>query len=385
MTRPYDELPSFDAFEQVVDPAVFEPVASGSFVCLSDIVSSTAAIAEGRYKAVNMAGAAMISAIMNALGHRNFPFVFGGDGSSCVVAASEAGQARDAISRTVRWVAEDLDLEMRAAIVPVSAVRDAGFDVRVARYAPSSAASYAMFTGGGLAWAEAQAKAGAFALAPAAPGSKPDLTGLSCRWQPLQSRHGIMLSLIVQRAANASQQDYANVVLAVLGMVQAAEENQGHPLPFEGPQYRWPAPGLDLEASATRKAQTLSQRRRSLWWQTLLGLVLFRTGLPMGKFKPGHYRRQAALNTDFRKFDDGLRMTIDCRAATADALIQFLDEAETKGTVRFGVHRQTEALMTCIVPSIVTDDHLHFVDGASGGYAMAALQLKTKATAGTAA
>ena len=194
-----------------------------------------------------------------------------------------------------------------------------------------------------------------------------------------------MLSLIVQRAANASQQDYANVVLAVLAMVQAAEENQGHPLPFEGPTYRWPPVGLNLEASATRKAQTLSQRRRSLWWQTLLGLVLFRTGLPMGKFKPGHYRRQAALNTDFRKFDDGLRMTIDCRAATADALIQFLDEAETKGTVRFGVHRQTEALMTCIVPSIVTDDHLHFVDGASGGYAMAALQLKTKATAGTAA
>ena len=385
MTRPYEELPSFDAFEQVVDPAVFEPVASGSFVCLSDIVSSTAAIAEGRYKAVNMAGAAMISAIMNALGHRNFPFVFGGDGSSCVVAASEAGAARDAMSRTVRWVAEDLDLEMRAAIVPVSAVRDAGFDVRVARYAPSSAASYAMFTGGGLAWAEAQAKAGAFALAPAAPGSKPDLNGLSCRWQPLQSRHGLMLSLIVQRAANASPQDYANVVLAILAMVQAAEENQGHPLPFEGPNYRWPPAGLNLEASATRKAQTLSQRRRSLWWQTLLGLVLFRTGLPMGKFKPGHYRRQAALNTDFRKFDDGLRMTIDCRAATADALIQFLDEAETRDTVRFGVHRQTEALMTCIVPSIVTDDHLHFVDGASGGYAMAALQLKTKAAAGTAA
>ena len=64
MSRPYADLPSFDAFERVVDPSVFEAVASDSFVCLSDIVSSTAAIAEGRYKAVNMAGAAMISAIM---------------------------------------------------------------------------------------------------------------------------------------------------------------------------------------------------------------------------------------------------------------------------------------------------------------------------------
>ena len=385
MSRPYADLPSFDAFERVVDPSVFEAVASDSFVCLSDIVSSTAAIAEGRYKAVNMAGAAMISAIMNALGHRNFPFVFGGDGSSCVVEAGELDKARDAMERTARWASEDLDLEMRVAVIPVSAICDAGLDVRVARYAPSSAASYAMFSGGGLAWAEGQAKAGGFALALAPPGSRPDLTGLSCRWQPLRSRHGQMLSLIVQRAANAARQDYAGLVVAILEMVKSAEENQGHPLPFEGPSYRWPPLGLNLEARATRKVQSLAQRRRSLWWQTLLGLVLFRTGLPMGKFQPGHYRRQTALNTDFRKFDDGLRMTLDCRTETVDSLVRVLEEAEADGIIRFGVHRQTEALMTCIVPSIVTDDHLHFVDGADGGYAMAALQLKTKAIAGTAA
>ncbi len=385
MSRSYADLPSFDAFERVVDPSVFEAVASDSFVCLSDIVSSTAAIAEGRYKAVNMAGAAMISAIMNALGHRNFPFVFGGDGSSCVVEAGERDKARDAMARTARWVSEDLDLEMRVAVIPVSAIRDAGLDVRVARYAPSSAASYAMFTGGGLAWAEGQAKAGGFVLALAPPGSRPDLTGLSCRWQPLRSRHGQMLSLIVQRAANAARQDYAGLVVAILEMVKSAEENQGHPLPFEGPSYRWPPLGLNLEARATRQVQSLAQRRRSLWWQTLLGLVLFRTGLPMGKFQPGHYRRQTALNTDFRKFDDGLRMTLDCRTETVDSLVRALEEAEAEGIIRFGVHRQTEALMTCIVPSIVMDDHLHFVDGASGGYAMAALQLKTKAIAGPAA
>jgi hypothetical protein len=34
--------------------------------------------------------------------------------------------------------------------------------------------------------------------------------------------------------------------------------------------------------------------------------------------------------------------------------------------------------MTCIVPSPLQRDHVHFVDGASGGYAMAASQLKAK-------
>ena len=385
MSQTYANQPTFDAFERVVDPSVFEAVPNDSFVGLSDIVSSTAAIASGRYKAVNMAGAAMISAIMNALGHRNFPFVFGGDGSSCVVTAAEAERVQDAMARTARWVGEDLDLEMRVALVPVSAIRAGGFDVRVARYAASSAASYAMFSGGGLAWAERQAKAGHFAVAPSAPGARPDLTGLSCRWQPLQSRHGTMLSLIVQPDPHAPEEAFARLVVSILDRVNSAEERQGHPLPLDGPSYRWPPSGLEYEALATRGQQSVLRRRWALKAQTLLALVLFRTGWKLGTFDPKHYVGQSGLNTDFRKFDDGLRMTIDCRTQTADGLERLLSEAEKLGIARFGMHRQSEALMTCIVPSIITDDHLHFVDGAGGGYAMAAAQLKSKAANGASA
>ena len=32
--------------------------------------------------------------------------------------------------------------------------------------------------------------------------------------------------------------------------------------------------------------------------------------------------------------------------------------------------------MTCIVPSIAECDHVHFVDGAGGGYALAAKRMK---------
>ena len=37
--------------------------------------------------------------------------------------------------------------------------------------------------------------------------------------------------------------------------------------------------------------------------------------------------------------------------------------------------------MTCIVPSYVSDDHVHFLDGAGGGYALAAQALKEKLSA----
>ena len=66
-------------------------------VGVADIVQSTKAIAENRYKAVNMAGAAVIVAITNALAGRDFPFVFGGDGASFAVSAADAAR------RGARW------------------------------------------------------------------------------------------------------------------------------------------------------------------------------------------------------------------------------------------------------------------------------------------
>ena len=45
-------------------------------------------------------------------------------------------------------------------MVPVAAAREAGQDVRVARFQASEFVTYAMFAGGGASWAEKQMKAG---------------------------------------------------------------------------------------------------------------------------------------------------------------------------------------------------------------------------------
>jgi hypothetical protein len=46
------------------------------------------------------------------------------------------------------------------------------------------------------------------------------------------------------------------------------------------------------------------------------------------------------------------------------------------GIVRYGLHRQDAAMMTCFTPSAMRADHVHFIDGARGGYASAATALK---------
>jgi len=80
---------------------------------VADIVESTKAIAEARYKAVNMAGASVIAAVANALEGREFPFVFGGDGASFAVSPDDLARTRDALAATAIWVEESLNLMMR--------------------------------------------------------------------------------------------------------------------------------------------------------------------------------------------------------------------------------------------------------------------------------
>src|SRR5438045_5745514 len=78
----YGGIPVFRGFSSLMDPALYSSLPDDWSIGVADIVESTRAIAQARYKAVNMAGAAGIPAVTNALGGRGFPFVFGGDGAS---------------------------------------------------------------------------------------------------------------------------------------------------------------------------------------------------------------------------------------------------------------------------------------------------------------
>jgi hypothetical protein len=142
------------------------------------IINSADAIAAGAFKSVNMAGASVITAVANAIGTSDFPFVFGGDGATFAVSPNWTARAQEALASSIVFVREELGLSLRAAMVTVAAVRAQGLDVRVARLAPSSHVTYAVFSGGGWAWAEQEMKRGGFALQPAPAGARPDLTVL---------------------------------------------------------------------------------------------------------------------------------------------------------------------------------------------------------------
>jgi DUF3095 family protein len=373
----YGGIPVFRGFERLMDPALYSPLPDDWIIGVSDIVESTKAIAANRYKAVNMAGAAVIAAVTNALEGREFPFVFGGDGASFAVSPVDLDRAREALAATATWVKEDLDLVMRVALVPVSAIRATGADVRVARFGPSANLSYAMFSGGGLGWAEAAMKRGEFAVSPALPGTQPDLSGLSCRFEEIPAARGVILSVLVVPAQGADQPAFRKVIEDIIGLVEKSPD-AGRPVPAEGPPLKWPPQGVEYEARAARGGP-LAKRRAVVMAVALWAYFIMSFGVKVGNFVPKRYLQQVVENSDFRKYDDGLRMILDCTEELAGALEKRLAAAAANGVVRFGLHRQDAAMMTCFTPSVMRADHVHFIDGARGGYATAATALKAMA------
>jgi hypothetical protein len=370
----YGSIPVFRGFASLMEPALYSPLPDDWSVGVADIVESTKAIAQARYKAVNMAGAAVIAAVTNALEGREFPFVFGGDGAGFAVAPDDLGRAQEALAATATWVKEDLDLSMRVALVPVSAIRAQGLDVRVARFGPSPNLSYAMFSGGGIGWAETAMKRGEFAIDPAQPGAQPDLSGLSCRFEEIPSVRGVILSVLVVPARGADAAAFRKVIEDVITLVERSPDG-GRPVPSSGPPLRWPPAGVEFEARAKRGAP-LFVRRIAVLALTLYVYTIMRFGISIAGFVPKTYVRQVVENSDFRKYDDGLRMILDCTSELERALTDRLTQAASAGIARYGLHRQDAAMMTCFTPSALRSDHVHFIDGARGGYASAATALK---------
>ena len=91
------------------------------------------------------------------------------------------------------------------------------------------------------------------------------------------------------------------------------------------------------------------------------------------------YKQDFVANCDFIKFEDGLKMCISCTPVQREAIIEYLSSQEQAGQIPFGIHVASAALITCMITAYQSE-HIHFIDGADGGYSLAALNLKNKRT-----
>lgn len=376
----YSELPSFSDFSTVGALDAYRPVPDGWYVLAADIVRSTDAVAAGRYKEVNMVGAAVIAAVLNRIGRDRVPFVFGGDGAMLVVAEHDVDAASDALAGVVDLARQVMELELRAAAIPVAHLRQLGGDVRLRKYQLSPGNHLAMILGDGLAIADRILKdkdeVTPFAI-PAGETALPPLDGLSCRWEPLPARKGHIVSLILKPAGRKTLPEVMGDVAARLGYNPLADDTRTRLADKSRLRFRFPPSGLRYEV-------LLGSARNSLrgWSQALAECVAFvisySTGWRIGPFDPKRYLKELSLNTDHRKVGDSLQLVLDLTPEQLSALDGHLETAYAAGDLVYGLHVSGAALMTCFVEDIGNSRHIHFVDGADGGLSMAAEEFKKR-------
>ena len=331
----YAELQSFDDFEAVSDLTRYTPAPDDWLVVIADIKGSTQAISEGRYKDVNMVGAACITAVLNVTRNHEISYVFGGDGATLMVPPDTLPRVRDALLKTRNLAQSGFGLTLRVGAVPVSRVRRDHIDVLVAKYCLSPGNYLAMFAGGGVGLVDKLVKEDdgtqGYVLADDAGNEEPDLEGLSCRWEPLAAQRGVMLSMLIQALAEDRTEAATTYRRVIAGLTEALgyDPQQNRPVQADNMKFRWPPSGLKAEARATQGG--------------------------------GGY---------------GWRLVLDCSPDEVAAMEAALVGLRSEGLIAYGLHEADSALMTCLVFNLTDSEHVHFIDGADGGFAMAARQLK---------
>ncbi|GAA0778195.1 DUF3095 domain-containing protein [Roseibium denhamense] len=376
----YSDLPSFSDFSAVGSIDDYRPVPDDWIVLAADIVRSSDAIAGGRYKDVNMIGAAVIAAILNAVGSDRVPFVFGGDGAMLIIPAQHLEAGKKALSGVVDLARQVMELELRAAAIPVSHIRGLGGDIRIRKYLLSPGNHLAMIIGDGLQLADQILKdpdqATPFVIAQIT-GPLPPLDGLSCKWEPLPAVNGQIASLIVKPTGTKTLTEIVSGLAEGLGFNPLTDDAQTRLADQNRLKFRFPPKGLGVEVKLA-----FAKNKLKGWLEAsvvcLLFLYSYTTGRRIGPFDPKKYFQELGTNTDHRKVGDSLQLVLDLTPKQLAAVQVYLEDAYKRGDLVYGLHISDEALMTCFVEDIGKSKHIHFVDGADGGLSLAATQFKAR-------
>lgn len=262
--------------------------------------------------------------------------------------------------------------------------------LRIAKFRLTPTYGQAHFLGGGITYATDLVKRNPNYQLHHTRSQSTNLSGLECRWRDIVSPHGHMVSLIVQGLPQSEGNSYRQTL-------EAIEKIYGSPRCYHpaapycdrpitralklsfSPKQLWPE--TKLRSPATTKGRPAVLRLRRLQYlsralaENLLGNVFMGCRLTLAGTAWGTYKGDVVVASDYQKIDDCLRMVIAGTPAQTQRLKAYLEQGYRAGQLVYGLQVSDRALMTCLVQQR-RDRHIHLIDGADGGYALAAKQLK---------
>ena len=379
----YEALEARPQFTAVAEPDAYVSAPDDWRIAVTDIRNSTQAIKDGQYRAVNLVGASSIISILNLAPETELPFAFGGDGAATLIPPALADGAAEALAGTRQMAEREFDLDLRLGLVPVADVRAKGTDVQVAKVRVSPDYDQALFAGGGLAQAEAFLKADPTPPQHQVDDAPPDadFTGLECRWEDIPSQHGETVTLLVT-ATTGDEDDNREVYRRVLEVIDDVYDgaDRYRPLTTDTLEPTYSLERLQGETKVRAEPGWLNrqQYRLDIWWRNIALDYFVEHQVETGSgVRWDKYVEKLVATSDFRKYDDTLRMVIAGTTEEREALVAELEAAHEAGRLVYGLHVTDRALITCVVFDRM-GRQVHFIDGADGGYARAAEDLKER-------
>jgi hypothetical protein len=375
--RFYQNIAPVENFAAALEPNHHVELPDDWWIAVTDVQGSTIAIEAGNYRSVNTVAAASLIAVKNLNRDIELPFVFGGDGVLMAVPNSLAVRTKVALSGVRALAQSQFGLDLRAGVVQVAQLKKDNLWCRISKYKLSEHINLAIANGRGWDIAEQLLKKGDITIqASDAAAAELDLTGFECRWNDIPAKRGQKLCLVIvslNADANERSRTYKEI-LARLNQVVPAKD--AHPVATDKLKLSLNQRKLMNEAKV--RSTTLWERVKyfaNLYGQIALGKVYMRLAAKAFGVDWGKYRQDVVANSDAQKFDGALKLLLDVTEVEAQAVRDILDRYDND--IVYGAHSSKSAILTCLVENRA-DKLTHFVDGADGGYALAAKKLKAQ-------
>ncbi|MGQ7855603.1 DUF3095 domain-containing protein [Pedobacter sp. WC2501] len=372
----YSNLPihKMPLHQLLVKNQLFKEVIAGWCVIITDIKRSTAAVNSGLHENVNLIATGSIVAVLNIAFKANIsvPFFFGGDGATFIVPPSIVDDVMKSLLKYRENTLLNFNLDLRAGIIPVAEIYKNGHTLKICRFSSAETFSIPIVLGNGLAYAEQIIKGENYLLADHKTASDEiDLSGMQCRWDKIAPPENSdeVVTLVVIASEIAQQAAVFSKVILHLDQI------------YGSPEKRQPisVPKLIFRTSFNSLGKEMKHRLGKIkfleliksWFINVYGYIYFRTD--RGK----KYLKQLVEMSDTLVIDGRINTVITGTAKQRLALEQALNQLEKNNEILYAFYVSGESVMSCYVRDL-EDDHIHFVDGADGGYTQAAGILKQK-------
>jgi hypothetical protein len=368
---PVNEIPLGDL---LMEDHLFFKIPANWHVVVTDIKNSTAAVSNGLHETINLVATGCIVAVLNLAYKANItvPFFFGGDGASFIIPNSMLDIVMRVLHIHQQNTKKSFNLDLRIGHVAVQEIYEQGHALNISKFRTSGVFTIPVLLGNGFNYAEKKIKGPDYRLAALSHSNEElDLSGMQCRWdriKPPENSFEVISLLVIARDA-AQQSAIFKKVIDSIDEIYGDTQNR-NPITVGKLKLKATLAKIGLEMNA-RMGGFRPFYLVSNWVKASLGYFYFKT--KKGKV----YLYNLVDMSDTLIIDGRINTVISGTASQREQLETALNKMEADGEIFYGLYVSKESVMSCYVGNL-RDRHIHFVDGAEGGYTKAAGVIKQK-------